>query len=181
MSKEGRKISWGSLILGILLLILGIYSIAHPGVSLLSVAFAFGVITVVRGIYQIIAQRELKKNPEAVEGGMKTGWLLALGIMNIVFGVIILFNWIASAVVLPYVFSALFLADAIISMFGLPALKREGTGSKFWIRLVLSVLSVIVGILMLMHPIYAAFTLVFLVGFYFTMSGIEHIIQAFRS
>lgn len=181
MSSEGKKFNWGSLLLGILLLLTGFYSFSRPGVSLMSVAFAFGVITIVRGVYQISAQRTLKNSAEAVDGNVKTGWLLALGILNIIFGIMILFNWIASTLILPYVFAALFLADSIVSLFGLPALKREGNSKMFWLRLVLSSLSIIVGILLLLHPIYAAFTLVFLVGFYFTMSGIEHIITAFKS
>ncbi len=178
MNHDG-KFNWHALILGIILMIGGFIAFSHPAASLVSIAFIFGIMTIIRGIYQIYTQRKLSKSGVTERLNIKTGWLILVGIINLIFGIFILVNWQASIIALPIVFAVLFLAEAVAGLFTLPEYRKMDT-RMFVMKLILNILYIIVGILLIANPFAAAFTIVFLVGFYFTLAGIEFIISAFN-
>ena len=99
MSNEKNKFNWGALIIGILFLITGYYAFMDPAASLISVAFIFGIMAILRGIFEIYSAMKLKKL------GTKYGMLILVGIINIVLGMFILINWQISVLAIPVVFA----------------------------------------------------------------------------
>ncbi|HAP7645602.1 TPA: hypothetical protein IVV33_002984, partial [Enterococcus faecium] len=50
----------------------------------------------------------------------------------------------------------------------------------YWFTIIVNILGILLGIFLLFNPISSALTLSFLVGFYFMLFGITHIVYAFR-
>lgn len=178
--QKKKRFNWLTFILGLLMVFVGFYAFMNPTVSLVGVAFVFGIAGILRGIYQIYIQRKISKLPIVKEQNISTGLIMLVGIINIVIGLFILINWKISIVVLPMAFAIWFLADSIADLFTLPAVKKIDN-SLFWLKLIVDILAIISGIILIANPISSALTVAFLVGFYFTMKGIEHIVNAFNS
>ena len=104
---------------------------------------------------------------------------LVIGIIDILVGIFFLFNIGAGVVALPFVFAIWFIADSILALFTADLAKGYSTG-YYWFTVIINILGVVLGCILLFNPISSALTLSFLVGFYFMIFGINHIVYAFR-
>ena len=100
------------LIIGILLIILGIYSMATPLASYLALTTIFSMYFLISGLLEIIFALN---NKNEIEGW---GWYLAAGILNALFGCLLLGNPAISMATLPFVigFYALFKSFQMLSV-----------------------------------------------------------------
>ncbi len=90
-----------------------------------------------------------------------------------------LFNIGAGVVALPFVFAVWFIADSVFALLAADLAKGVSNG-YYWFTVIVNILGIILGIMLLFNPISSALTLSFLVGFYFMLFGITHIVYAFR-
>ncbi|ULQ59633.1 DUF308 domain-containing protein [Brucepastera parasyntrophica] len=164
-SESKRKFGWGSFIVGILYIIVALIAFRNPLADMLAITMIFGIMAIVSGIVLIINRNG-------------TIYRIVLGVINIIFGIIFLFNLGLTASVLPYVFAVWFIAYAIANLFNLKYVRMMGKG-YFWLSLIINILCIIVGIMLLFNPISSALTIAFLAGFYFLATGIEAIVYAF--
>ncbi|WP_283583099.1 HdeD family acid-resistance protein [Limosilactobacillus difficilis] len=173
-AKQPRPFSWGSLILGILLIVLGCVSLSHPDktMHLLTILVAVGLL--VRGLFELWCRIGIQDFL-----GFNTGWLLAMAIVDIILGIAFLFFHNFGSTVIVYIFAFWFLFDAIADVSLISVYRRfHGTG---WIVLMIifSILQFIVAITMLFQPMLSAMMLVWLVSFYLIVAGILKVIQTF--
>ncbi|MCD1024403.1 HdeD family acid-resistance protein [Enterococcus sp. SMC-9] len=171
---EKRSFDWGSLILGILFIIVSLMSFRDPVGNLVAIVIVFGVLAILKGIFEIFLRNRFKDLT-----GYKAKMPILVGALDILIGIFLLWNMQASILALPFVFAIWFIVDSIFGLFGLEAARKLNNG-YFWFSLIVNILGVIVGFMLLFNPVSSALTLSFLVGFYFMMWGITHILVAFR-
>lgn len=173
MNNNEESFNWGSLILGILYVLIAIFALRNPTASLLTVVFMFGFGAILKGIYEIIIHRRLQNMTNNMSNG-----LIVLGVIDIILGLLISFNVLGGIIALPYIFAVWFIVDAIGSLATAGHLKELST-SRYWMTIILGVLGIIIGIGLFMNPVTAYVVISMLVGLFFLINGIGHIIQAF--
>ena len=117
---------WLLLLNGILFLILGVISLAYPVTALFSVAVYIGVVALVAGIGSIVVALSNMR----IRGW---GWRLLEGVIDVIFGLLMLGNPLLSAAMIPvligiwvFVRGLMYVADSL-------AWRRRGSGD--WSRL----------------------------------------------
>lgn len=172
--EEKRKINWGSMIIGILFILVSLISFQDPAGNLLAVVVVFAIFAIIKGIMEICVRNRIKKLT-----GFKIYVPIILGVVDIIIGVYLLFNLNVGLAVLPFIFASWFLIDSIFGLFTIDIAKSISI-EHFWFALIINILGIIVGVVLLFNPLSSAFTLSFLVGFYFMLFGILNIVYAFR-
>ena len=162
---ERKTLDWGSLILGILFVLVSLISFQDPVGNLVAIVVVFAIFAFLKGIFELT--------------GYKGKMPLVIGIIDILVGIFFLFNIGAGVVALPFVFAIWFIADSILALFTADLAKGYSTG-YYWFTVIINILGVVLGCILLFNPISSALTLSFLVGFYFMLFGINHIVYAFR-
>ena len=111
--------------------------------------------------------------------GRHWGWLLGFGIVSVVLGVMVLAWPEATLVVLAVIFAVeLFVAG----LFNLVAAFTDRTGPQggghraLWA--VLGILSVLVGLMLLRHPMQSLAVVAFLIGIWWVVSGVTDLVTA---
>ena len=144
----GRRI-WA--ILGaILFIIAGIFFLKYPVASITTASMLYVCLFIGGGICQIIAYCTGRK-----EGA--SGWLLAIGIIDVLLGCYLLGHAAALLVLMPVVVGIW----AIITGFGRIGLgidERKSTRT-WWLPLVVGILMVLAGMIILISPLRAIFGL----------------------
>ncbi|WP_125704795.1 HdeD family acid-resistance protein [Lacticaseibacillus daqingensis] len=164
---------WGEFITGVALIIAAIVMFRNPGATMLALTFIFAILAIVRGI------ATLDGFPKLHELTGKLAWLSAVaGVLDLLLGVVFLFNLVSAMVTLAYLLAAWFLIDAIANLFNAGHLRRAGAG-WFILNLVLDLFAVLVGVLLLMQPVVAAVGLVTLLAIAFVIFGLNAIVMAF--
>lgn len=171
---ETKHFDWSSFVMGILFVLVALLSFRDPLSSLVAIVAVFAVFAILKGIFELFFRNRLKELT-----GYRGTMTLVLGIFDIVMGVFLFFNMNAGVAALPFVFAVWFMLDSIFGLFHLD-LARNVSDGYYWFTLIINVLGILLGLMMLFDPITSALTLSFLVGFYFMMYGITHIIYAFR-
>ncbi|MGK0552733.1 HdeD family acid-resistance protein [Enterococcus faecalis] len=164
----------GSLILGILFVLTALVSFQNPAGNLIAIVVVFAIFAIIKGVFEIFVRNRMKELT-----GYKAYAPLIVGVIDIIVGVYFLFNLSIGVAALPFVFAIWFILDSLFGLFTLDLARSVSTG-YFWFTAIINVLGVILGILLFFNPLSSALTLSFLVGFYFMLYGITHIVYAFR-
>lgn len=171
MTAERRQGSWWlALLTGIASVILGLFLVTSPAMSIAVLVTFLGAYWLVRGIFAIV---EIFTGNAAVSWG----WLLILGILGIAAGLIVLRNPLYSAVLVPTLVVLLLGIDALIM--GVINFVRGFTGSGGWTA-VLGVLDVIIGIILLARPVSAVLALPIILGILAIIGGVSLIVVSIR-
>lgn len=173
MTNTKKSFSWGEFLLGILFVIVGFIAFSDPAGNLMGLTIVFGIVAVIKGIYELFFRSLVK---EFI--GLNGTWLTVLGIIDLVIGILFLFNLYKGMMILPYLFAIWIIVDSVFNLFMLGYYKAQGTG-QYWFALIISIVTILIGIFLFFDPIVAALTLSFLVGVYFVWFGILAIISAF--
>ncbi len=164
---------WGSLLLGILYLILAFFAFNNPMVSIVSVAyiFAFGAILV--GLYEIFVRRKMRQH-----AGLNSGFVIAVGVIDILIGVFFLFNISAAIVAMPFVFAVWLIVDSLGAIFTASPIREYST-AQYWFTIIVGILGVVIGFMLIFNPLSSFIAIATLLGVYFMLFGILHIVYAF--
>ncbi|EUJ47239.1 HdeD family acid-resistance protein [Paenilisteria rocourtiae] len=154
------------LLAGIAMVCLGIWFVAHPGISLLSFTLFIGTLMLMLGIFQIIQYFSNRS------GQKVSGWILAEGILSVLLGITLLADQLEGTVTLVIVFGMWVLFAGIMRTIGAFDAKNEGVEGWGWL-LTLGILGIILGFISLFNPIVGAIGIVILVGTFFIVQGIN--------
>lgn len=165
-SKQAVRYWWLMLLVGMLLLALGILVFVYPAQSYVGLAVIFGWAMLAAGILEVVLS---VTNEHFVTG---RGWMLAGGIIQLILGLILIFNVALSAAMLPIVlgFWLLMRAFAAIGLGGdMRALGVSGAG---W-TIASGILLTICALWMLFRPLVFGTTVVVVwVGIALLIAGI---------
>ena len=87
MMKKRSAFGWGELILGIVLIILGIFTFARPYSALTGIVFVYGLLALITGIGDIVFYVKIQQHT-----GSGPVVSLVTGILSILAGVLLLFH-----------------------------------------------------------------------------------------
>lgn len=168
-----RGFDWWSLILGILLVVLSIMVFRDPNQTLSLITLFVAIGAIIRGVYELWFRQGVKNML-----GINSGWLMAMGILDILVGIIFMFDRNFGSTVIAIFFAIWFLLDSIGDL-RVAGVFRQFHRGYYWLLVVLYVLQIILAVLMLLVPALSALSIVWLIAFYLMVTGIVKIVQAF--
>jgi len=111
------------------------------------------------------------------EAKKNSGFLIFLGILTVIFGVIAIGSPLITGVAVAVFVGFLLLASGVARI--VHSLKSQQWGTGFW-GTVIGVLGVAAGLLMIFRPLVGLVTMTMLLAIYFLVDGISEIIAAFK-
>ena len=173
-SKQAVRYWWLMLLIGIALFVLGILVYVYPAQSYVSMAVLFGWVILAAGILEVVLSAS---SDHFVTG---RGWMLAGGVIQIILGLILVFNVALSAVTLPIVlgFWLLFRGFSTIGLGG--DMRAMGISGAGW-TIVGGVLLLLCALWMLFQPLVfgTAFVVVWL-GVALLFAGVSAMALSFQ-
>lgn len=155
--KAGVLPSLAFLVLGVLLLVM-------PQTSLLWICYAFGAVVLVTGIVCLIQYARVRGS------GFAAPFLLVGGVITAALGLFTLAQPRTVASFLPVVFGLFILVEGCSRIGSALDLARR-KADKWWVLLLLSLLSIALGLLLLFDPFEAAVSAVMLCGVLLIVEG----------
>ena len=155
---------------GILMLATGVFCLINPGQTFLVLAFVVGIVMVINGIIHALAYlvgRGLNNR------GDNNGWILVDALITLLLGVLVLCNQLVVDMAIPMVFGMWVLVSGILRVEAATHINKEKKLSNFRSTLITGILTVIVGLFGFINPLVAWFTVVFLLGMFLCMQGIN--------
>lgn len=154
--KESVKYWWLSLIIGVLAVIVGVWSISAPLTTIGILTVFFAVSLLISGLFDIIFSVSNRKNLDG------WGWTLALGIFSVAFSFILLSSPIESMLILVALAGFWVMFASITCISGSIEMQRAGMKDWGWL-LTFGILGVIFSLILITSP---AFTGAFLIGMF---------------
>ena len=111
------------------------------------------------------------------EAKKNSGFLIFLGILTVIFGVIAIGSPLITGVAVAVFVGFLLLASGVARI--VHALKSNQWGTGFW-GTIIGLLGVVAGLLMIFRPLVGLVTMTMLLAIYFLVDGISEIIAAFK-
>jgi uncharacterized membrane protein HdeD (DUF308 family) len=158
---------WLFLLRGILFVLLGIYMISTPLVTLVVLSVLFGIVIVFGGISELI---------HAYVNRYVVGWSwrFLLGLIDVALGFILIFDIKLSITVLPFAVGLWFLFRGF-SLFSFASVMRRSG----WMILS-GVIIVLFALLVMFNPAFGAMTIVLWAASAIIITGIVNVILSFR-
>ncbi len=166
--KTMNKFWWLALLKGVILIILSFYVMRHPVSALISVAIYIGISLLVSGIFEIIAAMTLRSEKPS------WGWGLVRGIIDFLFGIMLLSSPIISASSLPFVVGFWILFYGVVAFINSFQSRKEGS-SYWWVQLLFGILAVIAGYNIANNIVLGALAITSWMGIGFLFAGIANI------
>jgi uncharacterized membrane protein HdeD (DUF308 family) len=163
---------WLLLLRGILAIILGVIAISVPGVTALALALIFGAYALLDGIFAVVAALRMSKTSP------RWGWLLAEGILGIIFGIVALAFPGITLLLLVFILAGWAIITGATAISTAWRVRKEIRGEWLWIAV--GTLSVIFGILVAFEPAYGLLAVVYTFSFYAILTGVTFIGLALR-
>lgn len=164
-AKKAVKFWWVSILIGLLAVALGIWFVFTPLTTLVALAIVFAAAFLVSGIFEIIFAIS---NKNVLKGW---GWTLASGIIDLMFGLILIAMPIDVLTLLLAYFVGFWVMFQSIWAIGTSAeLQRNGVKGWGWL-MALAILGVIMSFIFIMSPVFATGFIIALVSISFISYG----------
>jgi len=163
-----RRNWWLLLVLGIVSVLAGVFVFVYPW-TLSSVAVFVGALLIVRGVL-------LALTPPLTRA---RGWNVALGIVNLLFGIAVLVWPAATLVVLATLFGLWLIASGLFDIIASIAVRRAA--GSWWLLLLRGLIAVPLGIIALVSPALMIEVLVAVIGIWAVLVGIVETVVSFQA
>lgn len=159
-----RYVKSGMMLLSIAYIVIGMMLLIMPQTSLLWICYAFGAVVLITGIACLIQYARIRGT------GFTAPFMLVGGVITAGLGIFTLAKPQVVASFLPVVFGIFIVVDGL-SRIGSAIDLAKRKGQKWWVLLLLSIVSVALGILLVLHPFGAAVSLVMVCGILLIVEG----------
>ena len=159
-----RYVKSGTMLLSIAYIVIGLLLLVMPQTSLLWICYAFGAVVLITGIVCLIQYARIRGT------GFTAPFMLVGGVITAGLGIFTLAKPQVVASFLPVVFGIFILVDGV-SRVGTAIDLAKRKGQKWWVLLLLSIVSVGLGVLLVLHPFDAAVSVVMLCGILLIVEG----------
>jgi uncharacterized membrane protein HdeD (DUF308 family) len=167
-----RRYWWILLVRGVLAILFGIIALAAPGIALLAFIYVFAVYAILDGITAIVVSIQQRSS-------LRTWWMLLLeGILGLIFGILALAWPGETAVVLLYLVAIWAVLTGLMEISS--AFVVPGSVGQRWGVGLAGLLSIIFGIILIVHPGAGLLAILWLVGIYAIVFGLSLIVYAFQ-
>lgn len=168
---------WSELVVGLLLVVLGVFTFICPDKMLTGAVVIYGVIAIITGIEDIVVYVRLSRFT-----GFGPMLSLFSGILSVMCGIMLIANPNVGKWALTILLPIWFIAHCISGLTHTNGIRRIGTRFYFYFALTLNIIGLILGVLMLFSPALSFLTIraiSCLVAVYLILFGIESTIAAF--
>ncbi len=165
-----KKRDWGMIIAGVLLIICAFLFLLMPGMTLIWLTIFAGAAFLVAGVFEIISYVRNRKTGEA------SGWTLLYAILDIILGLMFLYQPVVMAVVLAWLVGIFVCVFGIYEIIAAFKIRKSGAGMWGWV-LFSGIVSVIVAIMFFTFPA----SIIIYMGMFLMMRGITEIIFGFNT
>lgn len=164
---------WGEVIIGIAMIIMGVYAFIRPSSALTGLVFVYGIIAIATGIMDIVFYVRLE-----LRSGFGPIVSLITGIISTFAGILLLFNPGAGRWALILLFPLWFIAHCISRLMNLSFIRISAGTGYYHFALIVNIIGLILGLLMFFNPIWSFFSVSYVIGAYLILAGIDHIALA---
>lgn len=172
--KQATKNWWLSPIIGILAILLGIWCITSPWTTIIALSYVFAITFIITGLSEIILAVSNRN------GTTGWGWSLASGIIDLLFGIILLaLPTPVITLILSYFIGFWIMFHSIWGIGVACELQRINVKGWGWL-LALAIMGVIMSFVFILSPVFTTGFIVALVSISFLFYGLFRIGLGFR-
>lgn len=173
--KRRFRCNWFLLLMGILLIVFGIYTLTHPGRTLNWIVVLYGIFAMVMGILDIVFYIRTERFI-----GFGPVISLITGIVSIMAGVMLLVHPGAGKWVMVLLLPIWFIAHCVSRLSRLNAIRMFQGRFYYYFTLIVNIIGIVLGCVMIVWPSILLFSIGFLIGTYFILLGIDNIVASFH-
>ena len=170
--RRRSRYGWLELIEGILLILLGIYTLFNPGNTIRGITFVYGILAVITGISDIVFYAKTEHYV-----GFGPTIALVTGILSLLAGLMLLMYPNAGELVMTLLLPIWFIAHSVSRLTHLPLVRLVGK-FYYYFTMIVNILGIILGCLMIIWPWVALFSTGFIIGCYLILLGIDCVVLA---
>lgn len=171
--KRRSGYGWFTLIIGILLVILGGFSLVRPEGALTGIAFIYGLIAVVTGISDIVFYVRTEQYT-----GFGSVISLISGILSVMAGIMVLAYPHAGKWIMVLLLPIWFIAHCISRLSHLYLIRIRSGNFYYYFTMIVNIVGIVLGCLMIARPTLALVSAGILIGLYLILLGIDMIVTA---
>ncbi|MGN1121316.1 MAG: HdeD family acid-resistance protein [Eubacteriales bacterium] len=167
--KLTKQAKWSFWILSAASILLGLCFVIKPQTSAQILCIAFGILTAVLGIVQILCffRRSYFGIPFMGE--------LSFGVLDLLLGFVMIFHSTGVVKALPVIIGVLLIVNSVFRLQTALEARRAGIGA-WWAILVGALLGAVLGVLLVLNPFEGASVLMILCGAALIVEGLENLI-----
>ena len=172
--RRRSKFGWMELMIGILLIVLGIFTFLRPGSVLTGAVLVYGVFALITGIADIVFYVKMERHT-----GFWPVVALVSGILSVIAGLLVMVYPGAAAWALTIFFPLWFIMHCISRLTHLGIIRYVAGSGYYYFSLILNIIGLVLGFLMLLQPALAFLSMGFVIGAYLILLGIDSLVLAF--
>ena len=171
-----RRSSYGvyELIVGILLILLGIFTFTRPQSALTGLVVLYGLLATITGIGDIVFYVKMEKHT-----GFGPTISLISGILSVMTGLVLMVHPGAGRWAMMVFFPSWFIAHCISHLSHGHMVRFVAGSAAYWFSLIINSLGLALGFLMLIKPYYSLLSITFMIGVYLILLGLDSLGEAF--
>ena len=163
---------WTFAVQGVAALVFGVLTLAWPGLGLVVLIALFGTLALVRGAMALAASYDAHKRH------LRWASWLAIGLLDVVAGLVAWFWPGLTALALLYVVAAWAIVTGIIRIVATIEFRRAIRHA--WLLALSGALSLALGVVLVVNPLSGILSLVWLIGAYAIVAGLAELVFAAR-
>lgn len=167
MAQDNNKLKWSSLIMGTLLLIVAVIIFSYPVKNFYTLTWLIGLFILINGVIQLLFRRAAR-----ALAGSGTGLIMVIGIIDIIFGLLVMFNVGASSTFFIFMFAAWFIVSSII---GLLTISKQSRLKG--ISIIVNILGLLLGMILLFNPMMGMILVSTMIAITFAILGVTYVID----
>lgn len=167
---------WLELVIGLLLIVLGILAFLKPELALTSLVFAYGIAAMAMGVADILLFIHVERYT-----GLGPVLSLVSGILSVMAGIMLVAYPRTGVLVLTILFPIWFIAHCISRLTHLSHIRLMLGSGRFYFLLSLNIIGLVLGILMLLDPLFTLSTIRCFASIYLILLGIDSVVMALSS
>lgn len=169
-----RRVNWWELIAGIVMIALGIASLARPSLAVTGLVYAYGAAGVIVGVTDILRYIRVERYT-----GFGPVVSLIAGVLSVMSGVVILVNPRVGMAVFSLLFALWFITHCVSRLASLSWLRFVAGRGAYYAALVLDLIGLVLGALLVVLPTASLLALGYLAAGYLIVLGMESLVMAF--
>ena len=170
--RRRSRYGWLELIEGILLILLGIFTLFNPGSMIRGVTIVYGLLAVITGISDIVFYAKTEHYT-----GFAPTIALVSGILSMLAGLMLLMYPNAGELITVLLLPIWFIAHSVSRLTHLPLVRLAGK-FFYYFTMILNIIGIVLGCLMIVWPSIALFSAGFIIGMYLILLGIDSVVIA---
>lgn len=174
----GRRtgFDWFELIIGILLILLGVFTFANPGFALTGFVMMYGVVAIVMGVSDIVLYVRVERYT-----GFGPMVALIFGILSVMSGVMLIVYPDAGSLIISILFPIWFIAHCISRLSHMHMVRITAGKAAYYLMLIANIAGLVLGIMMLLQPVISLLSVSYIISLYLLSLGIDSIVIAFSN